>query len=57
METKQTPTITANDIVVERNLTRDTSSGPQITSENGMLKVAGQDFPVDGPKPDCDGND
>jgi len=56
MEAKKTPTITADDIVIERDLTRDADRTAQ-TTDNGMLKAAGQDYPVDGPKPKCDGND
>jgi hypothetical protein len=57
MEGTTKPAITPDDIAIERELTHDESRAPKNMTDTGMLRAAGQDYPVDGPKPKCDGND
>lgn len=57
MKKERKYSLTIDDIVIERDIEKKENSITVTNPGNDKQKILGQDYTVDGPKPNCDGWD
>ena len=57
MKDQTKKSLSLEDILVDRDITKNDSSTEITTTKNDEKKMQAQDYTVDGPKPKCDGRD